>query len=466
MTTELRPIPTTNPASAPRRGWRDLPVQRVIAVLGSALVASYGAGLLGLLVVAAVGAAVMLLPGRTLPEGRRLGVLGIVLAVVALLLTTGEYQLSQLTVVAYVVVALLGMNLVIGVAGREVFAHVALIGVGAYATAIVLATGRVLLPGAILVALMATALFGLVIGLPAIRLRGHYLGIATIVIALVFPGLLKLDALSGWTGGVQGITLFAQTFGPPAWLPISDARWYLLLGLLGVVVGGGLYAVLVGSGFGRALRAARENEVVIGSLGVAVTRLRLWAFAISAVYAGYAGVILFLVTNRTVSPDTFNLNLLLELLAVMVIGGSGTLAGSVIGGVFLVFVYRGWLDEAVRALTAGPVVVQVMVGALLGLIVAWTGVARARSWGQLRGGAGRLAPVALLVGGAVVGAVVVTALVGLAGDQVRASTLADAFAGVVVVLFLKFFPSGLASLVLPRRTTSSRLLEKERDAVA
>src|SRR5581483_4744403 len=267
-------------------------------------------------------------------------------------------------------VVLLGLNMIVGVAGQMSFAHVAFMGVGAYSFAIFAGRWDLNFAVALLGTLVVSAIAGLIVGAPALRLRGHYLGVATIVVAVVFPSFVKLDDLREWTGGVQGITMFERTFGPPfnaSWL--SPGRWYYIVGAVGLGAGAWVFHALLRSSTGRAAQAIRDNELAARSMGVNVSRVKLLLFSVSAVFAGFAGIVFFLAGNRVVSPDSFTLTLLLEFLAVMVIGGARSMAGAVLGGVGLVYVYRGALVRFIEGIDNEGGRNAVILGAVVGLLL-------------------------------------------------------------------------------------------------
>ncbi|WP_018654598.1 branched-chain amino acid ABC transporter permease [Actinomadura flavalba] len=248
----------------------------------------------------------------------------------------------------------IGLNVLTGAAGQLSLGHAFFLALGAYGyiwlaggderTAGIELTGLGL--PTLLAAVLAVLLAGLVGGLFAPlagRLRGASLGIATL--ALVFLGQHVLFRAEGVTGGANGRDVpplnvfgleFADSPEPVLVLGIPfnglEKLWFLGLVLL---AGAAWFARgVLASRPGRALNTIRDHEIAAGALGVPVARTRAAAFVLSSMYAGLAGVLFALIYRRTV-PDTFGLALSLDYLAMIVIGGLGTVGGAVLGAVFV-----------------------------------------------------------------------------------------------------------------------------------
>ncbi|MGW6489138.1 branched-chain amino acid ABC transporter permease [Streptomyces sp. NPDC055056] len=242
----------------------------------------------------------------------------------------------------------IGLNLLTGATGQLSMGHAFFLAVGAYGYCVFAADGGGGLTGlglpTWLAAVLAVAVSGIAGGLfspIAGRLRGAYLGIATL--ALIFIGQHVLFNATDLTGGFNGrdvppLSLFGLTFDERevvvAAVPFGSAEklWYAGLVLL---LGCGLFArgVLRGRP-GRAMNAIRDHRIAAGVIGVPVARYRAAVFVLSSMYAGLAGVVLALVFQRTV-PDYFGITLSLEYLAMIVIGGLGSVSGAVVGAVFV-----------------------------------------------------------------------------------------------------------------------------------
>ncbi|WP_329235167.1 MULTISPECIES: branched-chain amino acid ABC transporter permease [unclassified Streptomyces] len=246
----------------------------------------------------------------------------------------------------------IGLNLLTGSTGQLSMGHAFFLAVGAYGYCILAGgssteNGHALtglgLPtwlAAILAVLLAGAAGGLFSPIAG-RLSGAYLGIATL--ALIFIGQHVLFNAGSLTGGFNGrpvppLSLFGFTFDDAevvvAAVPFqsSEKLWYLALAAL---LASGLFArgVLRGRP-GRAMNAIRDHRIAAGVMGVPVARYRAGVFVLSSMYAGLAGVLLALVFQRTV-PEYFGMILSLEYLAMIVIGGLGSVAGAVIGAAFV-----------------------------------------------------------------------------------------------------------------------------------
>lgn len=242
----------------------------------------------------------------------------------------------------------IGLNLLTGSAGQLSLGHAFFLAVGAYGYCVFAGDDTTGLTGLGLPTWLAAVLAVLVTGLAgglfspiAGRLRGAYLGIATL--ALIFIGQHVLFNARDLTGGFNGrdvppLSLFGLTFDDSelvvASVPFgaSEKLWYVALVLL---VGSALFATGVLRGRpGRALNAIRDHRIAAGVIGVPAARYRGGVFVLSSMYAGLAGVLLALVFQRTV-PDYFGMVLSLEYLAMIVIGGLGSVTGAVAGAAFV-----------------------------------------------------------------------------------------------------------------------------------
>ena len=226
--------------------------------------------------------------------------------------------------------AVVGLNLLMGFAGQVSLGHAGFLGIGAYAVAI----GPVHLgappwlcvfAGAILSGAVAFA-----VGRPILRLKGHYLAVATLGFGLLVAIVLTNEA--GWTGGPDGMSVPAlRLFG---WRVHGSDAWYWISGT--TFVGGFLLALnLMESPTGRALQAIHDSEIAARVLGIDVARKKLVVFIISAMYASVAGSFLALF-NGLVTPDVAGFLRSIELVAMVVLGGMGSIFGSLVGAAVLV----------------------------------------------------------------------------------------------------------------------------------
>ena len=248
-------------------------------------------------------------------------------------------------------VAALGMTLLLGQAGQLSLGHSFFVAVGAYGYTFLAASGDRLAGGlglpplaAALLAVVLAGLAGLLFSPIAARLRGVYLGIATL--GLVFLGQHVLSNAPRLTGGdngrsvpafaVGGLTFSSDPGGPQYLLNVLWGReqklWYLFLVV--TVAAYGYLRMVIRARPGRALRAIRDRELMAGIIGVPVTRYKAYAFLISSMYAGVGGV-LFALAFRRIVPETFGVSLSIEYLAMVVIGGLGVAGGAVAGATFV-----------------------------------------------------------------------------------------------------------------------------------
>jgi branched-chain amino acid transport system permease protein len=262
-----------------------------------------------------------------------LGVL--VLVVLPFILT--DFRTVQLATVGAYFVAILGLDVLTGHSGQISLGHGAFMAVGAYTTAILMANHGVRDVWTIPIAAGVAGVIGLLAGVPALRLSGLYLALATFGIAVVLPTVLK--KFDHFTGGSTGITLFgkpAQTgHGVGIW-GLTNNQW---LYALTWTIGGFVFLIawwLLDSRFGRSLRAIRDSELAATAYGVNRAKYKVLAFGVSAAFAGVAGA-LFAINVAYVAPDTFPIQLSLYLLVGAVVGFFGSIWGAVFGALLIQF---------------------------------------------------------------------------------------------------------------------------------
>jgi branched-chain amino acid transport system permease protein len=238
------------------------------------------------------------------------------------------YRVAALVLVF--ALAAIGLNLLMGFAGQVSLGHAGFMGIGAYAVAI--GPTHLGLPSSVSFVIGAglSALVAFLVGRPILRLKGHYLAVATlgfgILLAIVFTNEAR------FTGGPDGMTvprlvLFGLSVrGVQAWYWITAVTF-----LIGAV----LALNLIDSPSGRALRAIHDSEVAARVLGVDVARMKLLVFVISAIYASVAGSY-FALLNGHITPDVSGFLRSIELVAMVVLGGMGSVAGSLVGAALLV----------------------------------------------------------------------------------------------------------------------------------
>lgn len=263
---------------------------------------------------------------------------GLLLVALALPLLIGNnYQLGIAHQALILILLASGYNLLLGFTGLVSFGHIALFAIGAYTSAILVVTfGLPFLVG-LLAAAMLTGVVGVLIAVPALRIKGHYLTLLTLalgeVIRLAIRGTESLTHGSAGFSGIPRPSVLGFTFR-------SGIELYYLL-LACVVLGVLFIARLERSRFGRAFKAIRDGETAAEVCGVDTAAMKVLAFGISAVFAGVAGG-LYAHTMRFISPEFFSLSLTITLLAMVLIGGRGTVLGPVVGAVLLT-VLPEWL---------------------------------------------------------------------------------------------------------------------------
>jgi branched-chain amino acid transport system permease protein len=295
--------------------------------------------------------------------------LGVVIAVgIVLLFVTDHlsaYRNLQLADGAYYFAALAGLTVVVGLSGQVSLGHGAFMAVGAYTVALLVGNEGWALAPALLAALVGSALVGLPVGAAASRLRGPYLAGATLAFAVGLPALA--DKYPNTLGGENGLVINPPT--PPSWLGASFSleQWEAWIACIGALVV--LFALynLTHSGIGRSFRAARDDEIAAALCGLHVGRTQTLAFVISAACAGLGGGLLTAVLQLA-APSAFPFQLSLALLAGVVVGGLGSLAGAAWGAALLVLL-PNWTDDLSHTLSLNINVQDNLPFAIYGLVL-------------------------------------------------------------------------------------------------
>jgi branched-chain amino acid transport system permease protein len=256
-------------------------------------------------------------------------VLAVLVAVLPLCFPSAYYYRIGALVLIFSLAAV-GLNLLMGFAGQVSLGHAGFLGIGAYSVAI----GPVHLGAPSWFCLLGGALLSgaiaFLVGRPILRLKGHYLAVATLGLGLLLAIVLTNEAR--WTGGPDGMSVPGLVlFG---WSVRGAAAWYWLAGAA-VCCGVVLALNLMDSPTGRALQAIHDSEIAARVLGVDVARRKLAIFMISAVYASVAGSFLALF-NGYITPDAAGFLRSIELVAMVVLGGMGSIVGSLVGAAVLV----------------------------------------------------------------------------------------------------------------------------------
>jgi branched-chain amino acid transport system permease protein len=290
------------------------------------------------------------------PFGVRTLLLGLCLAAACIApFVLNGYGLYVLTLTGVFALVALGLNLLTGCAGQISLCHAAFFGVGAYATALLTQKAGVPYLVSIFAGALFTAAIGALVAVPAMRLRSLYLAIATLGFGVVLQKIIfEWRSLTNGGGGLA--------LSPPSLAGYDLGATGLYFLTLGLVTLGlwGAWNVSCGR-TGRALLIIKESEIAAGALGIPTARYKVIAFAISAFYAAVAGG-LFAYLVRYIHPENFSVGLSIAFLSMVVIGGLGTIGGSMVGAAFYVIVpelLRGIKDAP--GLVFGLLLVLVMV---------------------------------------------------------------------------------------------------------
>jgi branched-chain amino acid transport system permease protein len=246
-----------------------------------------------------------------------------------------NYRTFQLTLVLVYAIALLGLNILTGYSGQISLGHGAFYALGAYCAAILMDKAGVPYWATLPVAGAVCLLAGFLFGLPALRLEGLYLALATFALGVAMPQLLKYHLLEKWTGGVQGIVI--QKPDAPFGIPLNPDRWLYFFTLAVALVMFVLAWNLLRGRVGRALVAIREQHVAAEAMGVNGALYKSAAFGVSAMFTGVAGA-LGAIAVQFVAPDSFNIFLSITFLVGIVVGGLASIPGALYGALFIQFV--------------------------------------------------------------------------------------------------------------------------------
>jgi branched-chain amino acid transport system permease protein len=273
--------------------------------------------------------------GAKLSPMQMTGIAAALLVGFALPLLVSDYRTFQFTLVLVYSIAVLGLNILTGFNGQFSLGHSAFYAIGAYTAAIMMDQFGIAyywtIPAAGTICLVAGFLFGL----PALRLEGLYLALATFALAIATPQMLKYDHFSQWTGGVQGVVITKPD--APFGLQISQDNWLYYFSLVILVI---LFVCawnLLRGRSGRAIKAIRDNPIAASAMGVNTALYKSLTFGVSALYTGVAGA-LGAIAIQFVAPDSFTFFLSVAILVGMVIGGIGSIPGAIFGGIVIVFI--------------------------------------------------------------------------------------------------------------------------------
>jgi branched-chain amino acid transport system permease protein len=255
--------------------------------------------------------------------------LAVVVAVLPLFVSSGFY-LRIATLVFINALAVLGLNLLMGFAGQVSLGHAAFFGLGAYAVAVGPTHLGIPSWAALIGGVLLSALIAFVVGRPILKLKGYYLAVATLGMGLLTAMLIANEV--AWTGGPNGMSVPRLVVFD--WRVSGAQTWYWVAGV-SLTLGAWVAVNLIESPTGRALRAIHDSETAARVLGIDIARYKLVGFVISAIYAALAGALVALF-DGFVTPDASSFLRSIEFVVMAVLGGLGSILGSVVGAAILV----------------------------------------------------------------------------------------------------------------------------------
>jgi len=272
---------------------------------------------------------------NALSRGQLIGLAALLAVACVLPFVVSNYRVFQLTLTLVYAIALLGLNMLTGYNGQISLGHGAFYAIGAYVAAILMDKFGVpywlTIPAAGAVCLAAGFLFGL----PALRLEGLYLALATFALGVAMPQILKYKGFEHWTGGVMGIVIVKPE--PPEWSGLSQDRWLYFVVLVCLVAMFVIGWNLLRGRIGRAMVAIRDQPIAAQAMGVNTAMVKSLTFGVSAMYTGIAGA-LGAIVIQFVAPDSFNVFLSITLIVGVVVGGLASISGAIYGALFIQFI--------------------------------------------------------------------------------------------------------------------------------
>jgi branched-chain amino acid transport system permease protein len=270
-----------------------------------------------------------------LSQRKILGLVVLLVIACAVPFLLGNYRIFQLTMALSYSIALLGLNMLTGFNGQISLGHGAFFAIGAYTAAILMDKANFPYWATIPVAGVVCLVAGFLFGLPALRLEGLYLALATFALGVAMPQILKHKSLEHYTGGAMGIVIIKPD--APEWLPVSQDQWLYFFTLAWTVLLFFLGWNLLRGRIGRALVAIRDQPIAAQAMGVNTAMYKSITFGISALYTGIAGA-LAAIGVQFASPDSFNFFLSLTFVVGMVVGGLASISGALYGALFIQFI--------------------------------------------------------------------------------------------------------------------------------
>jgi len=322
-------------------------------------------------------------------QGKTGWALLLALAIVFPLVTPNSYYLTVMTLAFIYAIATLGLNLITGYTGQLNLAHGGFMAIGAYTLGILTVDHQVPFWGAFVLSGVVCMAVGYLVGVVSLRLKGHYFSIFTLCIGYIIYLLIeKWESLTHGTVGLIGIPVPASV-GPLVFDNVQ-AQYYLVLFFL--VAGTFLMHRIVTSLLGRSFMAVRNSDALAEALGINLMRTKVLSFVLSVSYAGFAGA-LYAGQVRFLGPDIARTDLTFDMVMAMLVGGTGTLLGPLLGAVLVPWVTQTlqFLQDY-RMLVFGPVLILLIIFVPDGIVGSWAKRQARRAAAARRGGKSRAQP--------------------------------------------------------------------------
>ncbi len=262
------------------------------------------------------------------------GVAGLVI-ICLLPFVLSDFRTFQFTLVFIYAIALLGLNILTGFNGQFSLGHSAWYAIGAYSAAIMIHHFGISYFWAIPAGGVVCLVVGFLFGIPALRIEGLYLALATLALALALPQMLKYHLWEEWTGGVQGLVL--EKPEAPLGLPLNPDQWLYFFTLAVLIILFWMGWNLLRGRTGRAIMAIRDHHLAAESMGINTALYKSVTFGVSAAYTGIAGGLSAIVV-QFVAPDSFTIFVSITFLVGSVVGGLASISGALFGGAFIQFI--------------------------------------------------------------------------------------------------------------------------------
>ncbi|WP_084783312.1 branched-chain amino acid ABC transporter permease [Bacillus dakarensis] len=254
----------------------------------------------------------------------------IILLVIPILL--GDYHVHVINQIGIFIILVTSLNLILGYTGQLSFAHIGLFAIGAYTSSILMMTYNVPFLLSLLLSMVASAFFGLLVGLIALRFTTHFFAIVTLAFGEIIRLIIyNMPDLTGGPNGIYNIPFPPNVFG----LDFSQRSHFYYIILIGAVATVLFVKYMIGTRTGKAMIAVRENETFAQFIGINTWKVKMISFTLSAALAGFAGSI-YAHYNSYISPYSFTMMESVTLLLMVIIGGVGTIFGPILGAAFLI----------------------------------------------------------------------------------------------------------------------------------